>query len=128
MAGEAVLFKLGMSLVFAFIAAMVIALAGLISDVRLMTILVRSLLGFLVTCAGVWVVSFLLEAKNLVGFDKNLDLIGEEEPNPKSPEELDGEDLAAQAADSKEDSEPAQDPSFTLLTKDNLKQVKPPES
>ncbi len=128
MAGEAVLFKLGMSLVFAFIAAMVIALAGLISDVRLMTILVRSLLGFLVTCAGVWVVSFLLEAKNLVGFDKNLDLIGEEEPNPKSPEELDAEDLAAQAADSKEDSEPVQDPSFTLLTKDNLKQVKPPES
>ena len=128
MAGEAVLFKLGMSLVFAFIAAMVIALAGLISDVRLMTILVRSLLGFLVTCAGVWVVSFLLEAKNLVGFDKNLDLIGEEEPNPKSPEELDAEDLAAQAADSKEDREPAQDPSFTLLTKDNLKQVKPPES
>lgn len=113
---------------FAFIAAMVIALAGLISDVRLMTILLRSLLGFLVTCAGVWVVSFLLEAKNLVGFDKNLDLSGGAEQDPKSPEELEREDLADPAADLEEDSGPVQDPSFTPLTKDNLKQMKPPES
>ena len=59
-----------MSLVFAFIAAMVIVLAGLLSDVRLLTVLLRSLVGFLITGAIVWLAAVILEHQNIVGFDK----------------------------------------------------------
>ncbi|MCR5439966.1 MAG: hypothetical protein K6F01_11115 [Selenomonas sp.] len=125
------MFKLGMSLVFAFISAMVIALAGLVSDVRLMTVLLRSLVGFLVAGAVVWLVAFVLEAKELVGFDKNLELMENPEgEEPKSPEEYEAEDEAA-AAEAEAPSAEMQtsdedNADFQPLTSNNLKHMEAP--
>ncbi len=120
-----------MSLVFAFISAMVIALAGLVSDVRLMTVLLRSLVGFLVAGAVVWLVAFVLEAKELVGFDKNLELMENPEgEEPKSPEEYEAEDEAA-AAEAEAPSAEMQtsdedNADFQPLTSNNLKHMEAP--
>ena len=120
-----------MSLVFAFISAMVIALAGLVSDVRLMTLLLRSLVGFLVAGAVVWLVAFVLEAKELVGFDKNLELMENPEgEEPKSPEEYEAEDEAA-AAEAEAPSAEMQtsdedNADFQPLTSNNLKHMEAP--
>ena len=125
------MFKLGMSLIFAFISAMVIALAGLVSDVRLMTVLLRSLVGFLVAGAGVWLVAFVLEAKELVGFDKNLELMENmEEEEPKSPEEYEAEDEAAAAEEASQPEEmqtsDEENADFQPLTSNNLKHMEAP--
>lgn len=125
------MFKLGMSLVFAFISAMVIALAGLVSDVRLMTVLLRSLIGFLVAGAVVWLVAFVLEAKELVGFDRNLELLeNPEEEEPKSPEEYEAEDdaSAAEAANQSAEMQTSDEENadFQPLTSNNLKHMEAP--
>ncbi|WP_072022704.1 hypothetical protein [Selenomonas sp. ND2010] len=125
------MFKLGMSLVFAFISAMVIALAGLVSDVRLMTVLLRSLIGFLVAGAVVWLVAFVLEAKELVGFDRNLELPeNPEEEEPKSPEEYEAEDEASAAEAANQSAEmqtsDEENADFQPLTSNNLKHMEAP--
>lgn len=125
------MFKLGMSLVFAFISAMVIALAGLVSDVRLMTVLLRSLIGFLVAGAVVWLVAFVLEAKELVGFDRNLELLeNPEEEEPKSPEEYEAEDEASAAEAANQSAEmqtsDEENADFQPLTSNNLKHMEAP--
>ena len=127
------MFKLGMSLVFAFIAAMVIVLAGLLSDVRLLTVLLRSLVGFLITGAIVWLAAVILEHQNIVGFDKNLELIDPDGPaDPKSPEEYEKEDAASgqMAADEAGNSETEENSAaagdFMPLSQDNLKHMEPP--
>ena len=65
-----ILFKLGMALVFAVIAALVVFLTGLFHDARVATALLRSLIAFL--CAGIftYLVTFILEAKGWAAFDK----------------------------------------------------------
>lgn len=65
------LFKLGMALVFAVIAALVIFITGLLSDARVTTACLRSLVGFL--CAGLfsYLIAFILEAKGWAAFDKD---------------------------------------------------------
>jgi hypothetical protein len=120
-----------MSLVFAFISAMVIALAGLVSDVRLMTVLLRSLIGFLVAGAVVWLVAFVLEAKELVGFDRNLELLeNPEEEEPKSPEEYEAEDEASAAEAANQSAEmqtsDEENADFQPLTSNNLKHMEAP--
>lgn len=64
------MFKLGMSLVFSVIAALVVFLTGMLGDARVTTALLRSLVAFL--CAGVftYLVVFILEAKGWAAFDK----------------------------------------------------------
>ena len=59
-----------MSLVFAVIAALVIMLAGLLSDARLVTVLLRCVAGFLVAGVCVWLTAMILEHQNIVGFDR----------------------------------------------------------
>lgn len=122
-----------MSLVFAFIAAMVIVLAGLLSDVSLLTVLLRSLVGFLITGVIVWLAAVILEHQNIVGFDKNLELIDPDGPaDPKSPEEYDKEDAASgqMAADEAVNSETEETSvaagDFMPLSQDNLKHMEPP--
>ena len=65
-----ILFKLGMALVFAVIAAIVVFLTGLFNNARLATASLRSLVAFL--CAGTftYLVAFILEAKGWAAFDK----------------------------------------------------------
>ena len=127
------MFKLGMSLVFAFIAAMVSVLAGLLSDVRLLTVLLRSLVGFLITGAIVWLAAVILEHQNIVGFDKNLELIDpDESAEPKSPEEYEKEDAASgqsaadEAVTSETEETSAEAGSFMPLSQNNLKHMEPP--
>ena len=131
--GETALFKLGMSLVFAFIAAMAIVLSGLLSDVRLLTVLLRSAVGFLITGALVWLVTMILEHQNIVGFDRNLELIDQEEQlEPKSIEAYEEEDAAAaqgtdgEAANPEVDGESEAGHSFMPLSQENLKHMEPP--
>ena len=64
------MFKLGMTLVFSVIAALVVFLTGMIADARVTTALLRSLIAFL--CAGIftYLVVFILEAKGWAVFDK----------------------------------------------------------
>ena len=65
-----IVFKLGMALLFAVIAALVVFLTGLFGDARISTACLRSLVGFI--CAGVftYLVTFILEAKGWAAFDK----------------------------------------------------------
>ena len=64
------MFKLGMAIVFAVIAALVIFLTGLFSDARLLTAFLRSLVGFVCAGAFTYLVTFILEAKGWAAFDK----------------------------------------------------------
>ena len=64
------MFKLGMALVFAVIAALVIFLTGLIGGVRLSTVCLRSLVGFICAGAFTYLTVFILEAKGWAAFDK----------------------------------------------------------
>jgi hypothetical protein len=127
--GEAALFKLGMSLVFGVISALIIVLTGLSSEARLTTVLLRSLIGFLLTGALVWLVTLILESKDIVGFDKNLELIEElEKEEPKSPEEYEAEDAAAaeaetQSTEEEQEDEPAE---FKPLGSDDLRHMEAP--
>lgn len=123
------MFKLGMSLVFGVISALIIVLTGLSSEARLTTVLLRSLIGFLLTGALVWLVTLILESKDIVGFDKNLELIEElEKEEPKSPEEYEAEDAAAaeaetQSAEEEQEDEPAE---FKPLGSDDLRHMEAP--
>ncbi len=127
--GEAALFKLGMSLVFGVISALIIVLTGLSSEARLTTVLLRSLIGFLLTGALVWLVTLILESKDIVGFDKNLELMEElEKEEPKSPEEYEAEDAAAaeaetQSTEEEQEHEPAE---FKPLGSDDLRHMEAP--
>ena len=125
------LFKLGMSLVFAFVAAMVIMLAGLLSDARMVTVLLRSLIGFFVAGVCVWLAAMILEHQNIVGFDKNLELPDSEVPDElKSPEELEAEDKEAaanqQESEAVTEDNTGENTGFTPLSQDNLKHMEPP--
>ena len=64
------MFKLGMALVFAVIAALVVFLTGLLGDARMMTALLRSLIAFFCAGAFTYFVAFILEAKGWAAFDK----------------------------------------------------------
>lgn len=124
------MFKLGMALVFAVISALIIILTGLSSDVRLTTILLRSLAGFLVAGAVVWLIAFFLETRNLVDFDQNPEPVGNPETKePKSPEEYEAEDAQAaaeeeaQPAPEKNEEQPAE---FKPLGAENFRHMEAP--
>lgn len=127
--------KLGMALAFACIAVLVIMVGGVLHEARLGTIALRCLGGFLATSWVIYVVAFILEAKDIVAFDKDM------EPPPTEGESVAGEDEAA--ADSGEDGNPDEESAdgdgeesaseegtgFTPLATQNLRHVSaPPES
>ena len=123
------MFKLGMSLVFGVISALIIVLTGLSSEARLTTVLLRSLIGFLLTGALVWLVTLILETKDIVGFDKNLELIEEmEKEEPKSPEEYEAEDAAAAEAEtqSAEEEQEHEQAEFKPLGSEDLRHMEAP--
>ncbi|MBQ7477795.1 MAG: hypothetical protein IJT01_02700 [Selenomonadaceae bacterium] len=88
------MFKWKASLIFAVIAALVVALAGLMKDVRFLTIALRSVVGFLAAGALACLVIFLLETKGIVSFEAMAEPTGED-GNP--PEGADGEEETASA-------------------------------
>ena len=98
------MFKIGAALFFSVIAALVVFIVGLLSDVRFMTAIWRSTWAFVVAGVFVYLVLFLLEARNIIGFDRNPDL----------PAEDDDETLAAHAAEAEaEQSAEAEDAAET---------------
>lgn len=132
-AGETGLYKLIISGVLAFIAAMVIILTGLIADVRLTTILLRSVTGFLVTGLGALLLTVILEGQNIIGFDKNILLMENlKDDEVKNPAELEAEteqnDTEASSGENDTEKEPenAENKGFTPLNSDNLKRMEPP--
>ncbi|MCI6084789.1 hypothetical protein [Selenomonas sp.] len=124
------MFKIGMALIFAVIAALVVIIAGVLGSPRLVTVFLRSFLAFVVTWAVVWFVLFLLEAKGVIGFDKNLELIEPEDGEP-TDEELaahaaeaeGGEQTPEDTAEAAEDMEAEGDAGFQPLSTDNLKHM-----
>ena len=73
------MFKIGMALTFAVIGAMIVLLAGIFGGARISTAFIRMFCTLLVTCAGVWIFLFILEARGVVDIDKKLRIIEDEE-------------------------------------------------
>lgn len=123
------MFKLGMSLVLGVVAALVIILVGLLGDARLLTILGRALVGFLVAGVFTYLVTFMLEATRVVGFDKNFELIEPEDgEEPKSVEEYEEADAEAETAeDATADAESEDGAEFTPLAGTLRHMEAPPE-
>ena len=123
------LFKLGMSLGMAVLAVLVVSFAGILSEARITTILLRDVLGFLVTGTVVYLVMFLLEAKDIALFDKELEF-PQAEVQPSEAGEQDAEN--AEAAETEDDTSASEtggaDTEFTPLTEKDFGRVETPGS
>ena len=108
-----------MSLVFAVIAAFVVILAGFLSDVRIGTILLRGLLGFLTAgLAGYLFVSFFEGRQKELERERMSRDREDEEQMSYVPKDEDYRN--AEGAEASDD--------FRPLTEQNLEHVQPPES
>ena len=118
------MFKLGMALVFAVIAALAIGLAGLLADVRFSTIFLRSFVGFLLAGIMSYITAFVLEAKEWANFDREvvIDLPDNEEEG--LPEEAQAGEEEAGASTEDE----AEEGAFTPFSAENLDRVEPPSA
>ena len=118
------MFKLGMTLVFSVIAALVVFLTGMIADARVTTALLRSLIAFL--CAGIftYLVVFILEAKGWAVFDK----MPEERMQDMQAQRYDADDIDFDAveSDTKASEEFAASSSFRPLSEDSLVHMRTP--
>lgn len=124
------LFKIGTSLVLAVIAALVVFLAALIGGARIGTVFLRTFVAFLTAGVLAWLVLFLLEAKGIAAFDRELTPPEGEDAAEAPPAdgeaeapEAPGESQGKEAAESAE--APAEQASFQPLAADGLKHVEP---
>ncbi|MBQ3970818.1 MAG: hypothetical protein II687_01300 [Selenomonadaceae bacterium] len=134
------MFKWKASLIFAVIAALVVALAGLMKDVRFLTIALRSVVGFLAAGAVACLVIFLLETKGIVNFEAMAESLKEDENNPEgadgegenaSAEEAAGAENEQGEAEGQDDLQenPGETEGFQPLDAESLKHMEaPPES
>lgn len=125
--------KLKASLIFAVIAALVVALAGFMKDVRLVTIALRSVAGFFAAGAVAYLVLFLLEAKKIVDFSVDEASLQEKEgAESETTEETPGGEAAAeeeQEGEAQEDRAEEASGDFQPLDAQSLKHMEtPPES
>lgn len=74
--------KLKVALIFSVIAALVVAIAGLLTEVRFIVIGLRCIVGFLVAGLVAYLVAFILEAKSIMQFE-----LAEEGPGASSGSE-----------------------------------------
>lgn len=125
------MFKLGMSLGMAVLAVLVVSFAGLLSEARMTTILLRDVLGFVVAGTVVYLVMFLLEAKDIALFDKELEF-PQETAEPPETGEGDAEDEPAEAAETEDDASETEasgtGAEFTPLTEKDFGRVETPGS
>ena len=125
------MFKLGMSLGMAVLAVLVVSFAGLLSEARMTTILLRDVLGFVVAGTVVYLVMFLLEAKDIALFDKELEF-PQEAAEPPETGEGDAEDEPAEAAETEDDASETEasgtGAEFTPLTEKDFGRVETPGS
>ena len=133
------MFKWKASLIFAVIAALVVALAGFMKDIRFITIALRSVVGFLAAGAVACLVITLLEAKGIVSFEAMAESLDEDGNGPEGAEgeEASSAEEAAGVADGQEavegqEGEPSDDGAsegFQPLDAQSLKHMEaPPES
>lgn len=112
-----------MSLVFAVIAALVILIAGIMSDARFSTIFFRAGAGFVVAALSVFIITFILEAKDIAPFDKELSESVEDskEQGPETDEKAQGTEEAATGGRSDRGE------GFTPMTAENVTHLTVPE-
>ena len=115
----------------AVLAVLVVSFAGLLSEARMTTILLRDVLGFVVAGTVVYLVMFLLEAKDIALFDKELEF-PQETAGPPETGEGDAEDEPAEAAEAEDDASETEasgaSAEFTPLTEKDFGRVETPGS
>ena len=115
----------------AVLAVLVVSFAGLLSEARMTTILLRDVLGFVVAGTVVYLVMFLLEAKDIALFDKELEFPQETAESPETGEG-DAEDEPAEAAETEDDASETEasgtGAEFTPLTEKDFGHVETPGS
>ena len=113
-------FKFRASILFAIISFLVVIIAGLLKDVRYLTILWRSLLAFLVAGGLSYLVIFILEFKGIINFD-----VMEVEEEIAEVEGTEGEDAESETSESDEttDGENEESGEFKSLDADKLQRV-----
>lgn len=118
------MFKLGMALVFAVIAALVVFLTGLLGDARMMTALLRSLIAFFCAGAFTYFVAFILEAKGWAAFDK----MPAERMQDMQMQDYGAEDIDFDAVEKKPGAEEkfAAPPHFRPMSEESLTHMKTP--
>lgn len=117
------MFKLGLALVFAVIAALAIGLAGLLADVSFSTIFLRSFAGFLLAGVISYITAFVLEAKEWANFDKEVVINLPENEEKGLPEEAQAEEEAGASTEDE-----AAEGAFTPFSAENLDRVEPPSA
>ena len=129
------MFKWKASLIFAVIAALAVALAGFLKDVRFVTIALRSVVGFLVAGLTACLVIALLEMKGIMNFsavDEPVDGAGAPTPEEESPsQEGDESEDGTQGADGEPEEQPGEEAQeeFQPLDAQSLRRMEaPPES
>lgn len=121
--------KLYVAAVFAFIAAVVIVITGLSSEARFITVVFRSLIGFVSAGLIVYIVLKILAARDIIDFDDFIEAKDEEalaelereEPAESAP---DGQQPMADEAETEAAEEPAQ---FEPLSTEDLTRMNTPE-
>ena len=131
------MFKIQMAGIFAILAALIIGLAGLIAGARYTTILLRSLAGFVLSGALLYIVFFLLDKYGMPAYlKKNPALQKEwvskedasEEKEVSSKDEQEPENEHADTQDGYKDEEkPGETGEFTPLATAELKHVSSPQ-
>ena len=131
------MFKIQMAGIFAILAALIIGLAGLIAGARYTTILLRSLAGFLLSGALLYIVFFLLDKYGMPAYLKKNPALQKEWVSEKDAseasdtalkEEQGPENEHADIQDGQENEEkPAEIGEFAPLATDELKHVSSPQ-
>ena len=125
--------KMDAALIFAVIAALVVALAGLLKDVRFIVIALRCAIGFLVAGVVAYIVILLLEAKSIMLFDfetmeeKDPAESGADAPAEESGEGKEADHEGSAGAAQMEQGEEAEG-TFQPLDASSLKHMQTPES
>lgn len=126
--------KLKAALIFAVIAALVIALAGLLKDVRFIVVGLRSVIGFLVAGLVAYIVVTLLEAKGIMPFDTGFETMadgtGETAEEGKGKEKIppkDGEENAEEPPEEPQEEEGSEEAAFEPLDTGSLRHAQAPE-
>lgn len=114
------MFKLGLSLSVAVIATFAVVLAGILNEVRVGTILLRGLLGFLTTGALVYLFAYLIESKGLAGKEGVGDFQKKDEEEAMSALPPEDDETGGQEEESAEES------GFQPLSEQNLEHVQSP--
>ena len=115
-------FKFKASILFAIISFLVVMIAGLLKDVRFITIAWRSLLAFFVAGAFSYLIIFILEFKGIINFDYIEDEAEIAEIQEEMREETEGEE-EAEAKEEETTEGKEEESGFKPLNADNLDRI-----